>query len=38
VIENVGRSAPPVDTGVKVKRRDTHAKTLGGLECGCGRL
>ena len=33
VVENVRRSTPAVDTGVKVKRRDTHVKTLGGLAC-----
>ena len=38
VIEDSGRSTPTVDTGVKVKRRDTHEETLGPCTRSCGRL
>ena len=36
--ERAGWSAPSIDTGVKVKRRDTHVKTLRRTDRTCGSL
>src|ERR1017187_9703673 len=38
VLEGAGGSAPSVDTGVKVKRRNTHVKTLRRKDRPCGSL
>jgi hypothetical protein len=38
VLEGASGSAPSVDTGVKIKRRDTHSKTLRRKDPPCGSL
>jgi hypothetical protein len=38
VLDGASGSAPSVDTGVKVKRRDTHVKTLRRKYPPCGSL